>query len=119
LNTVACSNPFRHVTLQGLVLLAAVLTGGPSHANESLARKNDCLGCHTVATKLVGPAFKDIAAKYAEQSNATEQLVESIRKGSVGKWGELPMPAYPKISNPIAQKLARWILSTKARRASR
>ena len=56
-----------------------------SFANEALARKNDCLGCHAVAVKLAGPAFKNVAAKYVGQSDATERLVESVRNGSVGK----------------------------------
>ena len=84
-----------------------------SFANEALARKNDCLGCHAVAVKLVGPAFKDVAAKYADQSDAAERLAESVRNGSVGKWGDLPMPAHPKLSAADAKKLAQWVLKTK------
>ena len=99
--------------LKILVLAAASLFACNSFANEALARKNDCLGCHAVAVKLVGPAFKDVAAKYAGQSDATERLVESVRNGSVGKWGDLPMPAHPKLSAPDAKKLVEWVLKTK------
>lgn len=99
--------------LKILVLAAASLIACNSFANEALARKNDCLGCHAVAVKLVGPAFKDVAAKYAGQSDATERLVESVRNGSVGKWGDLPMPSHPKLSAPDAKKLVEWVLKAK------
>ena len=99
--------------LKALVLAAASLMACNSFANEALARKNDCLGCHAVAVKLVGPAFKDVAAKYEGQSDAAEQLAQSIRNGSVGKWGDLPMPAHPKLSAADAKKLAQWVLKTK------
>ena len=96
-----------------LMLAAASLIAGNSFANEALARKNDCLGCHAVAVKLVGPAFKDVAAKYAGQSDAAERLVESVRNGSVGKWGDLPMPAHPKLPAADAKKLVEWVLKAK------
>lgn len=99
--------------LKILVLAAASLIACNSFANEALARKNDCLGCHAVAVKLVGPAFKDVAAKYAGQNDATERLVESVRNGSVGKWGDLPMPPHPKLSATDAKKLVEWVLKAK------
>jgi cytochrome c len=95
-----------------LVLSAGLLTV-QSHAKEALANKSGCLGCHAVATKLVGPAYKDVAAKYAGQADAQTMLMQSIRNGSVGKWGELPMPAHPKISDADLKKLAAWVLSAK------
>ena len=61
----------------------------------------------------MGPAYKDVAAKYAGQADAQAQLVQSIRNGSVGKWGELPMPAHPKLSEADANKLAAWVLKAK------
>lgn len=99
--------------VKAALLAAATGMGGTSWASEALARKNDCLGCHAVAVKLVGPAFKDVAAKYAGQSDAAERLSESIRNGSVGKWGELPMPAHPKLSAADTKKLAEWVLKAK------
>ena len=92
---------------------AAALAAQSAQASEALARKNDCLGCHAVATKLVGPAYKDVAAKYAGQPDAVSQLSLSIRNGSVGKWGDLPMPAHPKLSEADAKKLATWVLGLK------
>ena len=91
----------------------AVFASASSHANEALARKSDCLGCHAVATKVVGPAFKEVAAKYADQHDAADMLSQSIRSGGVGKWGELPMPAQLKLSQADAKKLATWILKVK------
>jgi cytochrome c len=96
-----------------LTLAAALFVAGNSFANQALAQKNDCLGCHAVAVKLVGPAFKDVAIKYAGQSDAAERLAESIRNGSVGKWGDLSMPAHPKLSVADTKKLVDWILTIK------
>lgn len=95
------------------IVLMAVFSSASSHANEALARKSDCLGCHAVATKVVGPAFKEVAAKYTGQRDAVNRLSQSIRSGGVGKWGELPMPAQPKLSQADAKKLAAWILKVK------
>ncbi len=100
-------------TLKGMVLAGAFLGACNSAASEALARKNDCLACHAVATKLVGPAFKDVAAKYAGQADAADRIIESIRNGGAGKWGELPMPAQPKLSAQDVKKLALWILNAK------
>ena len=101
----------------GLPALAAVAAlqwlSLPAQANEALAQKNNCLGCHAVATKLVGPAYKDVAAKYAGQSDAQIKLMESIRNGSAGKWGDMPMPPNPKIADADLKRLAVWVLSAK------
>lgn len=101
------------VLSKGALLVGAALWAMQAQASEALARKNDCLGCHAVATKLVGPAYKDVAAKYAGQADAQALLVQSIRNGSVGKWGDLPMPAHPKLSEADAKKLAAWVLGSK------
>ena len=107
--------PALYLHLLGAILVLSTALGAASNslANEALAKKNDCLGCHAVATKLVGPAFKDVAAKYAAESDAIERLVASIRNGGVGKWGELPMPAQPKLSEGDAKKLAQWVMKAK------
>jgi len=103
----------RAALLHIALFLSAGLVTAQAHANQALANKSGCLGCHAVAVKLVGPAFKDVAAKYAEQADAQNMLMQSIRNGSVGKWGELPMPAHPKISDADLKKLAAWVLSAK------
>lgn len=101
------------ILLKTLAVAALVLSMCQSNASEALARKNDCLGCHAMATKLVGPAFKDVAAKYAGKADALESVSASIRNGGAGKWGELPMPAQPKLTPADVKKLATWILSAK------
>ena len=82
----------------------------PAHANKKLAEKNGCLGCHATASKLVGPSYQDVAAKYADQPDAKLKLVLSIRKGGVGAWGQMPMPPQAQLSEADAKKLADWIL---------
>ena len=100
--------------LQACAALAALsLFAVDAQANEALARKSDCLGCHATQVKLVGPAYKDVAAKYAGQPDALATLSLSIRAGGVGKWGEMPMPAQSKLSEGDAKKLAAWILNLK------
>ena len=95
-----------------LCLSTALLVTAPfaAYANKALADKNGCLGCHATAAKLVGPAYKDVAAKYADQADATDMLAKSIRAGGAGKWGEMPMPPQAQLSEADAKKLAAWIL---------
>ena len=82
----------------------------PVAANPTLARKQGCLGCHAVASKLVGPAYQDVAAKYGSQPDAVAQLALSIRNGGSGKWGEMTMPPQKQLSEADAKRLAAWIL---------
>ena len=100
--------PYRARQVLGLVALIAF--AGPALANKALAEKQGCLGCHAAATKLVGPAYRDVAAKYAGDTNAIKVLVQSIREGGTGKWGDLPMPPQKQVSETDAKKIARWIL---------
>ena len=81
-----------------------------AHADMQLAQKNACTACHAVDKKLVGPAFQDVAKKYQGQPDAVSKLVESIRKGGSGKWGAIPMPAQPALSEADAKTLAEWVL---------
>lgn len=76
-----------------------------------LAKKKACLGCHMVDRKLIGPAFKDVAAKYGGQADGAAVVVGSIRNGSKGKWGAIPMPPNVSVNNADAALLADWILS--------
>jgi cytochrome c len=103
----------RAASLHIALFLSAGAFALQAQANEALANKSGCLGCHAVAVKLVGPAYKEVAAKYAGQADAQAMLMQSIRNGSVGKWGELPMPAHPKISDADLKKLSTWILAAK------
>jgi len=90
--------------------LAASFATAPAHASQELASSKACLACHSVDKKLVGPAFKDVAAKYKGDKGAEAKLSESILKGSTGKWGPIPMPAN-NVSPAEASTLAKWVLS--------
>jgi cytochrome c len=98
--------------MTGLAALA-LIAGPDAGASPELAKARNCQACHSVATKLVGPAFKDIAAKYAGDSGAQARLEQKIRKGSTGTWGPVPMPANPQVSEAEARGLAQWILGLK------
>jgi cytochrome c len=89
---------------------AAVLVSAPAFASKELAQKNNCLACHTVDKKLVGPAYREVAKKYAGQHDAEATLAKSIKAGGTGKWGPIPMPAQTALSDADAKTLAAWIL---------
>jgi len=96
-------------TLIALLALAAV---SPAFANADLAAKKNCLACHAADKKIVGPAYKDVAAKYAGQKDAVAKLAEKIQKGGVGAWGQIPMPAN-QVTPDEAKQLATWVLTIK------
>ena len=96
-------------TLAMMLALGAAL---PTWADQKLAEKKNCLACHNVKEKVVGPAFKDVAAKYAGQADASQALADKIQKGGVGVWGQLPMPAND-VTSKEAKTLADWVLSLK------
>jgi cytochrome c len=94
-------------------ILAAALLAAPAFANPELAQKKNCMACHQVDKKVVGPAYKDVAAKYAGQKDAADKLAAKIVKGGSGVWGAVPMPANPQVSEAEAKQLASWVLSQK------
>lgn len=104
-----------------LMILAAGLmaaAGGAqaavdAKAAEALAQKSNCLACHAVDKKLVGPAYKDIAAKYKGDKGAEAKLIEKVKKGGSGAWGTIPMPPNPQVKDPDLKTLVEWILSIK------
>ena len=96
-----------------LIASLATLIAAPAFANADLAQKKSCMACHAADKKLVGPAYKDVAAKYAGQKDAVTKLAEKIQKGGVGAWGQVPMPANPQVSADEAKQLATWVLSIK------
>ena len=93
-----------------LVLTAAVVAS-PAWASADLAQKNACMSCHAVAKKLVGPSYNDVAKKYAGQKDAAATLAKSIKAGGAGKWGPVPMPSQPALSDADALTLANWVLA--------
>ena len=94
-------------------IVAALLVACAAHAQPGLAQQKNCLACHAVDRKVVGPAYKDVAAKYAGQAGAADRLAQKIRKGGAGVWGPVPMPANPQVSDAEAKQLAQWVLTLK------
>lgn len=101
------------MTKIALILALAAASAAPAFANADLAQKKSCLACHATDKKLVGPAYKDVAAKYAGQKDAAAMLATKIQKGGVGVWGQVPMPANPQVSADEAKTLADWVLTIK------
>ncbi len=94
--------------LTDIALIAFASTG--AWANADLAKKNNCLACHAVDKKIVGPAYQDVAKKYAGQADAEANLIKSIKAGGSGKWGPIPMPPQAQLSDADAKALAAWVL---------
>ncbi|MDI1274421.1 c-type cytochrome [Polaromonas sp.] len=104
--------------MKRLCLVIASLAAGfavstPALADLQLATAKNCMACHAVATKLVGPSYKDVAAKYAGQKDAVDKLAAKIVKGGSGVWGPVPMPANAQVNADEAKKLAAWVLTQK------
>lgn len=93
--------------------VCAALVSGSALANADLARARNCMACHSIGNKVVGPAFKDVAKKYAGQSDAEDKLAQKVMKGGSGAWGPVPMPANAQVSDAEAHTLVKWILSLK------
>ena len=94
-------------------LIAAATLSAPVLADQALATAKNCMACHALDKKLVGPSYKDVAAKYAGDKSAADKLATKIQKGSAGVWGPVPMPANPQVSEAEAKKLAAWVLTVK------
>ena len=98
-------------------LIAALATGfvvcTPVFADAALATAKNCVSCHAVDKKLVGPSYKDVAAKYAGKADVDDKLVGKIMKGGAGAWGPVPMPANAQVSADEAKKLVAWIMTQK------
>jgi cytochrome c len=95
------------------ILFASAFASQAAMANADLAKAKNCMACHAVANKLVGPAFKDVAAKYAGQKDAEDKLVQKVMKGGSGVWGAIPMPANPQVNEAEARTLVKWVLAQK------
>ena len=92
---------------------AGLLSSAPAFASADLAKAKNCMACHAVDKKLVGPAYKDVAAKYAGKADAAAMLVTKVQKGGVGAWGQIPMPPNPQVNDADAKALVEWILAQK------
>ena len=102
--------------MKKVLVLAAALTGvlsAPVHAQEALAKKHNCLACHATDKKLVGPSYKDVAAKYRSDPGAEAKLAAKVKKGGQGVWGQVPMPPNSAVPDADIHSLVKWILSQK------
>jgi cytochrome c len=89
----------------------AAAVAAPAMADQALATAKNCMACHAVERKVVGPSYKDVAKKYAGQKDAAAKLADKIMKGGSGVWGAVPMPANPQVNAAEAKKLASWVLA--------
>ncbi len=103
----------KHILVAIATLAAGIAASTPAMADLALATAKNCMACHAVDKKLVGPAYKAIAAKYAGQKDAADKLAATVIKGGSGVWGPVPMPANAQVSADEAKKLVAWVLATK------
>ena len=90
----------------------SLMIAGQAAADQALAQKSGCMACHTVDKKVLGPAYKDVAAKYKGQKDAEAKLIEKVKKGGSGVWGPIPMPANsPQVKDEDIKKIVQWVLS--------
>lgn len=94
------------------IAAASVVLTGYAQADEALAKAKNCFACHQLDKKVVGPAYKDVAAKYKSDAQAPAKLAVKIKTGGKGVWGEVPMPPNA-VTEDEAKKLAAWVLSRK------
>jgi cytochrome c len=95
------------------VLVLGLIAAFPVAASEELAKKHACFACHAVDKKLVGPSYKDVAAKYRADKAAPAKLAEKVKKGSQNVWGNVPMPPNTTVPDADINALVKWILSQK------
>ena len=106
------SRPWSALLVAG-VAAAAIGHVGPARADADLARAKNCMACHAADKKLIGPSYRDVALKYANDKNAVPMLARKVRDGGVGVWGQIPMPANPQVSAEEAIRLVNWVLGQK------
>jgi cytochrome c len=96
--------------LAAIAVSAAAL---PATANEELAKKNACTACHAIDKKVVGPAFKEVAAKYRNDKGAEADLIKKVKAGGKGVWGDIPMPPNAHVKDEDIKTLVVWVLAQK------
>ena len=99
--------------INAIAVMSLTLAAGPVAADPALLKKYNCTACHAPAAKLVGPAYTEVAKKYAGQADAVQYLTGKIKAGGKGVWGPIPMPAHPQVSDADAKSLATYILTIK------
>ena len=97
--------------IASLLISAGLLVAAPVYANQELAKKSNCLACHSVDKKMVGPSFIDISKKYAGDKTAVKTLSAKVKTGTKGVWGQIPMPPNPNVKDADIETLVKWILA--------
>jgi cytochrome c len=97
-------------TLIAALAAGATLAAAPVRADEALAKKHNCLACHQIDKKSVGPAYRDIAKKYKGQAGIEAKLAEKVKKGGSGVWGPVPMAPNPTVPDADIKTLVEWVL---------
>ena len=93
--------------------VAGLLAGAPAMADQALAQKHACMSCHQIDKKVVGPSFKDVAAKYKGDKTAQDKLVAKVKAGGSGAWGPVPMPPNPQVPEADVKSIVAWVLAIK------
>ena len=101
------------VLLASALLYTSNALAADAKAAEALAKNNGCFACHAVDKKLVGPAYKDIAAKYRSDKKAEASLIKKVKEGGKGVWGEVPMPPNGHVKDADIKTMVEWVLSLK------
>ena len=99
--------------MKQVAVLLGLLAAGPVMASDELAKKHACFACHTLDKKMVGPSYKDVAAKYRSDKEAQKTLALKVKNGSQGVWGTVPMPPNSAVPDADIDTLVKWILSQK------
>ncbi|MGZ8156034.1 MAG: c-type cytochrome [Burkholderiales bacterium] len=94
-------------------VVAGIALGGVAHANEKLAQASGCMTCHAMDKKVIGPSYKEVAAKYRKDKGAEAALFKKVKAGGKGVWGETPMPPNPHVKDEDIKTLVKWVLSQK------
>ena len=102
-----------HRVIGACAVAAALALAGAAQANEKLAQASGCMTCHGVDKKVIGPSYKEIAAKYRGDKGAEPALIGKVKKGGKGVWGEMPMPPNAHVKDEDVKTLVQWILATK------
>ena len=103
----------KRIVLAVVSVVATLVVTSPAFADEALAKSKNCMACHAIDKKVVGPAYKDVAKKYAGDAKAVDMLATKIIKGGAGVWGPVPMPANAQVNEAESKKLVAWVLSLK------
>jgi len=101
----------KRIGIQMLLTATCATATMPAVADQALAASRNCMSCHNIDKKVVGPSYKDVAAKYRGDKAAPTRLASKIMEGGGGVWGVVKMPANPQVSEVDAKKLAAWVLS--------